>query len=251
MIRLCALAAAVVCAAAPLASRASDLAPAAELPVQEIVQRASAQLGRKPKKLRCNVELRALELDSLGKPTDTEERALIETWRDGVAEQGLPYQRSSDGKPLTADELAKANQDEAQQRAEMKQHEENGEGGHVDAPLEAAQVPRHKFTLLRRDQLDGRPVYVLAVAPQSLKPDERVVTREGTIYVDAQTFVPLKLDTHALPLPRHADRMDLQEEFALTAAGETVPKFLSIEIKGGVLFFTRTYRVETRWTRCE
>jgi len=244
--------------ALPRIARAEGAVPAVaptavqpELSVDEIVKRASAQLEKKPKKLSCTVDFKAAQLDSGGKPKETQESELIETWIDGKDEEGLPTKSSVDGKPLTAAELVKSNEDEKQKRDEMKQHQQEGQGGSVDAPLAAGMVAKHTFALLRRDQYDGRAVYVLSIEPVSKVLNETIVTREGTVMIDAQSFVPLRFETHAMPLPSHVDKMEFDEQFALTAAGETAPKALVLEVKGGFLIFTRTFKVETYWRDCK
>jgi hypothetical protein len=230
---------------------AVDSASASQPSIGEIVARAQAQFARKPKKLSCTVSITATQLDTNGKPTETQANELTETWTDGVPEQGLAYARSVDGKPLTPAEMVKANQDEKDKREEMKEHEKKGDGGNVDSPLAAAQVARHNFSLLRKDVSDGRAVYVLAVEPKSQEVNEKFVTREGTLVLDAETFLLAKSDTHAAPLPKHVTKMIFSEEFQLDAQGESAPKSLTLEVKGGILFFTRTYRLETKWRDCK
>ncbi len=227
-------------------------APAPQLSVEEVVQKASALVEHKPKKLSCTVSVKAAQLDSDGKPKETQETELTETWADGVASQGLPYKRSLDGTPFTAEEMRKADEDEKKKREEMKEHEKNGEGGNMESPLTAKQLARHKFELLRRDTVDGRAVYVLGVRPlSSTPPDDRIVTREGTIWIDAQTFVPFHAQTHASPLPNHVDKMELDEEFVLTPQGELAPKNMLLDVSGGFLFLRRAFHLETRWRDCK
>ena len=235
-------------APAPTAVNA-NAAPA--LGADEIARRASARLENKPAKLTCTVEIDAAQIDSEGKPVETHSELLEETWDHGKAEQGLPAQISVDGKPLTGDDFKKAIDEEKTKRAEMKEHEEKNEGGDVQAPFAKEQLAHHKFTLLRQEQLDGRPAYVLGVAPLENKRDDLRVTREGTAWIDAESFVPLRIESHASPLPKHVDKMEFLEEFAPTAQGETAPRSLRIEVKGGILFFTKTFRVSTRWRGCK
>ena len=240
--------------AQPAASSTPTRAPAAiaQPTVDEIVQKASALVEHKPKKLACVVSVKAAQLDSDGKPKETQETELTETWTDGVASQGLPYKRSLDGTPFTPEEMRKADEDEKKKREEMKEHEKNGEGGNMESPLTAKQLARHKFELLRRDTVDGRAVYVLSVRPaSSAPPDDRVVTREGTIWIDAQTFVPFHAQTHASPLPNHVDKMELDEEFALTPQGELAPRSMLLDVSGGFLFLRRAFHLETRWRDCK
>lgn len=238
--------------AALLAVDSAAMPPAQPpLTASGIVARAQARFARKPKKLACTVSITATQLDTNGKPTETQTNELTETWTDGREEQGLAYARSVDGKPLTPAEMVKANQDEKDKREEMKEHEKKGDGGNVDSPLAAAQVSRHDFSLLRNDVADGRAVYVLAVEPKGAEVNEKFVTRSGTLVIDAETFLLVKSDTRAAPLPKHVDRMVFNEEFQLDAEGESVPKSLTLEVKGGILFFTRTYRLETRWRDCK
>ncbi len=76
-------------AAAPAAlATATPAAPAAPFSLEEIVDRASAQFERKPKKLACTVTIDAAQLDSDGKPKETQGSELVETWTDGVEEEG-------------------------------------------------------------------------------------------------------------------------------------------------------------------
>ncbi len=147
--------------------------------------------------------------------------------------------------------MKQANEQDAEKRKEMKEHEAKGEGGSVEAPLAKDQLPRHTFALARRAQENGRDVYVLSVAPKSKTPDERAVTREGTLTIDAQTFLLLHAETRAAPLPKHVDKMEFTEEFQLTAQGETAPRSLVLAVSGGILFITRSFRVETRWQDCK
>ncbi len=243
---------AAAAAANPAPSAPPDSAPAAPaLSADEIARRASAQLEKKPRKLTCTVELEAAQLDSSGKPSETETEQLVEVWSEGKAEQGLPTQISVDGKPLAGDELKKAIGQEKDKRDEMKEHEAKSEGGDVAAPFAQSQLGEHKFTLLRQDQLGGRPVYVLGISPVRAKRDDQRVTREGIAYVDMSSFVPLRIESRAAPLPAHVERMELLEEFALTPQGETAPQTLRIEVRGGILFFKRTYRATTRWRDCK
>lgn len=221
--------------------------PAAPLSVDEIVRRAAAQQARAPQGLTCNLVSRAWELDGHGKPGGELRQEHEVSWQGGTLQHGKTTVRSYAGKPFSAEEMKAADKEDEKKRKQLEEAKAKGEARESEPVFAAFRVPLHAFKLLREEPLDGRRAYVLSVEP---KPQAGPEGRSGTAWVDAESFVVLRGTYAPKPLPDHVDRMELEERFARTAEGDTVPVLLRTEATGGFWFFKKRVRFESSFEGC-
>jgi hypothetical protein len=243
---LAAGAAAPVAPAAP-APVAAPAPPAPAPTLDEVVARASAVQEKKPQKLTCKVAIRASLLDSDGKPKEVQELERTESWEAGKSRRGPITKSATDGKPLTPKELQEVNAEDAKKQADFDARQQRGEGQELGPVFSKARAASLLFKLLREEPLGGRRALVLEFTPKPGIKDGRA----GTAWVDAETFVALRVTSSPKPLPDHVDKMNMEEEQTLTAQGEVVPKRMFIDGEGGFFFLKRRFRLETDWSDCK
>ena len=225
---------------------AASAAPSAALPVEELVRRATAAQEKRPQHLTCKVEIRASLLDSDGNASEAQVLERSERWEAGVSRPGPLTKVVSEGRTLPPAELADAVADDARKQQDLGARRQRGEGQELAPVFAAARAALTTFTLLREEPLSGRRTLVLAFTPKPGAKDGRA----GTAWVDAETFLPLRVTSSPQPLPDHVDRLQIDEEQQLTADGETAPLRTKIESAGGFFFLRRRMKLETNWSDC-
>jgi hypothetical protein len=131
----------------------------------------------------------------------------------------------------------------------MKKERAKGKKGDQDFELSllaAKSAPSETFALLRRESLWGRPALVLSVRAREPKP----TLVNGTVWIDAETFVELKGELVPSAMPDHVDWLKLQEQYALGPGGVPVPSLLRVEGAGHLLFMKKQFRTTIRWSDC-
>ncbi len=118
--------------------------------------------------------------------------------------EGHPFPRliAKDGKPLSADEQKKQGEREKkfldEQRKKAAEKKKDGDSLEVDEQF----LNHFKFDVVGREDLNGRPSYVVTVLPRpgnlSVRNNsEKVFTHmEGKVWVDAQDYTLVKCDLH-------------------------------------------------------
>jgi hypothetical protein len=130
----------------------------------------------------------------------------------------------------------------------------------IPTPLSSPKIAaRHRFTLLRRDSLWGHPVFVIGVkAADGSSP----YSRDGTLWIDANTFVELKAEL-ALPGDKFGAQTsrnpwtytNVQEQYAWQEGVGAVPTFFKVERGGlsGASYLRSAWRTSgtITWLSCE
>jgi hypothetical protein len=222
----------------PLAARANPPA----LSVDEVVARARAVHEKHPDKAVCHVEIESALVDKSGKVEHTDKRDGEATLRGNDIDVVTAH-AWRDGKPLTASELAA----ERKKADEERKKKRKGEDLEI-VPLATKNASEQTFTLLRQEPLWGRSAYVLEVRAQPSSSNASLAN--GTLWIDAETFVELKGELAPLKLPPNADWVKVQEQFTLGPGGVTVPSFLHIEGGGHMLFIRKQFRSTLHWSDC-
>ena len=215
-------------------------------PLDEVVRRASAVQEKRPQKLTCRVEIRASLLDSDGNAKEAQVLERSERWESGVARPGPITKVVADGRTLPPAELAEAALDDARKQQDLDARRQRGEGKELAPVFSAARVPLTLFKLLHEELLAGRRTVALAFAPLPGTQDGRA----GTAWIDAETFLPVRVTSSPQPLPDHVDSLVMDEEQQLTAHGEVAPLRTKIESAGGFFFLRRRMKLETTWSDC-
>lgn len=242
------LALAAVAAVAALGGRAradAPLPPVADAPlppVADVVARARARMENKPNGLVCAVAVETLVMDKAGKVEHTEDRRGKATLR-GDDQQVDTESVVRDGKPMSAAELQAERDKLKKERAKRKQGDDEFD---LSSPFAAANAPSETFELLRRETLWGRPALVLAVHAKERKP----TLANGTVWLDADSFVELKGVLAPAQNPDHVDWLKVQEQYTLGPGGVPVPSLLHIEGGGHFLFMKKQFRTTLRWSGC-
>jgi len=221
----------LLCALTTLAQAAEATHP----PLEELIQRASQLVLKKPDGLVCRVETEAAQLDSGGKKEHDTRAETDVTFQAGVQTEAI-IREWKDGKELTQRELAA----EDKKRAEGKGKNEM----EMKEPLE--QAGKYRFALLREEQLWGRRVFVLSALPLAQDSQEL----KGTLWIDAESFVELKAELVPAKNPEHVDWMKVLLQSSLHPSGATVPTLVQLEGAGHFLLFRKGYRYTQRWGEC-
>lgn len=207
----------------------------------DIVSKARALMERKPNGVVCALEVESRVTDGKGKLEHTEQRRGKATLR-GDDEDVDTASVVRDGKPMSPEELQVERERIKNDRKKRKKGDEDFEL----SPLAPKNAPSEEFTLLRRETLWGRPAVVLAVRARANKP----TLANGTLWIDAETFVELKGELTPATNPEHVDWLKLQEQYALGPGGVTVPSVLYVEGAGHFLFVKKQFRTTIRWSDC-
>jgi hypothetical protein len=226
----------VALALATPAARAEEALPL----VGDVVAKARAVMDRKPTEVVCKVSVDTMLMDKSGKPEHEEHREGKATLRGD--DQDIESQKVvRDGKPLTVDEIT-----EERQKV-LKQKKKRKEGEEFDiSPLASKNAPSEAFELVRKETLWGRPAYVLKV--KALKSSPQLAN--GTVWIDAETFVELKGELVPSEMPPHADWVKVQEQYVLGPKAVPVPAFLHIEGAGHMMFMHKQFKTTLRWDDC-
>ena len=243
---LCILLAASAPAAAPAPPTAAAPAPPAPPPLEEIVRRAAAVQEKRPQQLACNVEIRASLLDSDGNPKEAQILERSERWDHGTARPGPLTKVIEGARTLPPAELAEAIADDGRKQQDLEARKLRGEGKELEPVFASARTALTDFKLLREEALAGRRTWVLSFTPRPGAKDGRA----GTAWIDAETFLALRVTSSPRPLPDHVDQLQIDEEQQMTAQGEAAPLQTKIESSGGFFFLKRRMKLETIWSDC-
>lgn len=252
------------------------------LPVEEIVRRTAAEVARPVPGLRCKVVMSVQQADGDGE-VEHDLRGELEEIRgaDNKADRKV-MKATADGKDVTeewrAKETEERRKDQAravQARGEAQgqalsgqappgpQEHPQGQPGAAQAsqpgagpgmgasledlsPFSPKRVAAHRFTLLRTETLWQRPTYVLAVS--ALKAN--ATSANGTVWVDAEYFVPLKGEYQPARLPRLVSWLKILAQEARLDGGGVSPTLLKIDGLGGMPFFRKRFSSTFTWSAC-
>jgi hypothetical protein len=218
-------------------ARAQEALP----PVADVVAHARAVMDKKPAEIVCKVVVDTQLLDKTGKPEHDEHREGKATLRgDDQDIESTAVVR--DGKAMSASEIA-------EEREKVKKQKAKKKGGDDDfdlSPLDAKNAPHESFELLRKETLWGRPTYVVKVQAQKKSPQQA----NGTLWIDAESYVQLKGELTPSEMPPHADWIKVQEQYLPGPKAVAVPAYLHIEGAGHMLFMHKQFRTTLRWTDC-
>jgi len=226
------------------------LTAAAAVPdVAEIVRRTRETLAQETVGMVCRLAMVAIQGDGDGKPENDIRSEIEETHGPGRHIERTVLHASRNGKDTTAE----ARQKEAKRRADRQAGKDRGPGGRrfgSDAndlsPFSVERAADHRFDLLRQETLWGRPAYVVKVS--ALKTKE--TSANGTVWIDAEHFVPLKGEYTLAKLPRFVTWLKVQTQHVPFAGGTAAPSLLKIDGAGGVPLFRKTFTSTMRWTGC-
>jgi hypothetical protein len=221
---------------------AAPAAADAPLPsVNEVVQKARAVMERKPDGIVCALHAETEVRDKAGKIEHTEDRKGKATLH-GDDQEVETESAVRDGKPMTAAELKAEHDKLKQQRAKRKKSDDDFDL----SPFAASNAASETFELVRRETLWGRPALVLTVHAKENKP----TLPNGTVWIDAESFVELKGELAPSQNPEHVDWLKVQEQYTLGPGGVPVPSYLYIEGGGHFLFMKKQFRSTVRWSGC-
>jgi hypothetical protein len=221
---------------------AAPAAADAPLPsLDEVVQKARAVMERKPDGVVCALRAETEVRDKTGKIEHTEDRKGKATLH-GDDQEVETESVVRDGKAMTAAELQAERDKLKQQRAKRKKSDDEFDL----SPFAARNAPSETFELLRRETLWGRPALVLAVRAKEAKP----TLPNGTVWIDAESFVELKGELAPSQNPDHVDWLKVQEQYTLGPGGVPVPSFVHIAGGGHFLFMKKQFRTTLHWSGC-
>jgi hypothetical protein len=239
------------------------------LPVDEIVRRTAELVARPVPGLRCKVVMSVQQADGDGK-VEHDLRGEFEEARgaDGKAERKV-VKATADGKDVTAEWHAKEQEEKRKrdaQAAEARARQEKAgqapaarpeqgqPGGKPGmsasledlSPFSPKRVAAHRFTLLRTETLWQRPAYVLAVS--AIKAN--ATSANGTVWVDAEHFVPLRGEYQPARLPRLVSWIKILAQEERLGGGGVAPTLLKIDGSGGLPLFRKRFASTFRWSGC-
>jgi len=228
-----------------LLSWSAGAAGAAEtaLGVDDVVARARAVMAKKPEHTVCSLRIESAMLDKAGKVEHEDQRDTRATLH-GSDEEVVTERAWRDGKPLTPQQLA----DEKKQADKEREKHKRGQDVEL-SPLAAKNAAEERFDLVRQETLWGRPAYVLRVKAVP-KDDKNAALANGTLWIDAESFVELKGELEPARMPPHADWVKIQQQFTLGTGGVPLPSFLHIEGAGHLLFVKKQFKSTLRWSDC-
>ena len=223
----------------PISAARAD--PPSSLPVDEIVRRATTVMDREPAHMVCRLETEVLAFDKHGKLEDTVRIEQEET-RQGSKTDQKTLRVFKNGKDVTAEKAAKR---KASGKDDGASKEED-EGEELHEPFSAKWSSRYQFALLRKEELWGRPTYVVQVTARDRMPN----AANGTAWIDAEQFVELKGEYAPAKLPDHVDWLKFQLQFVLHPSGVALPSLVKIEGAGHFLTIKKGFRSTMRWQDC-
>jgi hypothetical protein len=214
---------------------------AAEPTLDEIVSRARAVADKKADRMTCRMTMETAILDTAGNLEHREFREGDVTIHgdDAVLE---PTRIVRDGKPMSDADIQK-------ERAKMKEQRDKHKGQNDDfelSPLGSKNASGERFELLRKEQLWGHDAYVVKVTATRAAPS----LANGTLWIDAVSYVELKGEVTPAKLPDHADWVKVQEQFALSD-GISLPTYLHIVGAGHRLVFHKGFESTLKWSGCK
>jgi hypothetical protein len=225
---------------------ATPLARAAETlpPVADVVAHARAVMDKKPDNVVCKVVVDTQLLDKTGKPEHDEHRVGKATWR-GDDQDVESSEVVRDGKSLSATELAEERAKVQKDKAKAKK---KGEGADFDvmSPFDPKTAPNESFELVRKEELWGRPAYVVNVRARKKSPEQA----NGTVWIDAERFLELKAELSPSEMPPHADWIKVQYQYVPGPKDAPVMSYLHIVGAGHLLFMHKQFRTTLRWSDC-
>lgn len=132
---------------------------------------------------------------------------------------------------------------EKKRRAEAKAAPPRKGGGSIrigaKSPLDAAEQPKHRFTLVGPDPADPNRVRIRFEPKGKPSPETSI----GEAVVDASTGAIVRVRYRPADNPKFVDRMDIQMEYgAETPEGPALSR-VSIEGAGGLLFVKKRMKV--------
>ncbi len=212
-------------------------------PVNDVVTRTRAVMDRKPDVV-CKIVVDTQLLDKTGKPEHDEHREGKATLRGD--DQDIESESVvRDGQKMTTAELA-------DERAKVKKDKEKAKkkGGDGASEFDISPMTAKKsdaaYELVRKENLWGRPAYVLKVRAQKPSPQEF----NGTVWIDAEKFVELKAEVTPAVMPPHADWINVQMQYVPGPKDVPVPSYLHIEGAGHMWMMHKQFRTTLRWSDC-
>lgn len=208
---------------------------AAEPTVDEIVKRARAVAEKKPKSVTCQMSMETQLFDKTGK---LEHRELREGhgFLDGDKADLETTKAWRDGKPVP----------EADIKSEREKAKKQKNDDLDISPLAAKNADSQHFELLRKEPLWGHDAYVIKVTATRVSEN----TANGTLWIDADSFVELKGELVPSKLPDHADWLRVQEQFLLDK-GVPLPSYLHVTGAGHFLMFKKSFESTLKWSSCK
>lgn len=219
-------------------ARAEEALP----PVGDVIAHARAVMDKKPQEIVCRLVADTQLLDKTGKPEHDEHREGKVTFR-GDDSDVVSDKVVRDGKPMSADDLA---EERAKVQKDKKKSKKKGGDDFTPSPLDAKNAANETFELVRKETLWGRPAYVVKVSAKTKAPEHA----NGTLWIDAETFVELKGELVPSEMPPHADWVKVQEQYVPGPKDVPVPALLHIEGAGHMLFMHKQFRTTLRWSDC-
>jgi len=176
------------------------------------------------------VEGKLDELDSDGKVD-----GIKELWghvdADGLEARLTVIRYLEDGKDKTPDAIK-----EARESAE-KNKKKKKEGKELKMPIRAEEQPRYVFDQVECDPHDPMHVRISFVPKE--KADDTV---EGSAWVNAESGAPISAGFKLSRTPMFVDYIHFSVEFGVTTSlGPAVSK-VTVDGKGGILFFRKHFR---------
>lgn len=223
----------------------------APLPIDQIVRRTTEVAARDATGLRCRVQMTARQLDSDGKVETEQQSEYEETRLPGGKVDRHVLRASTDGRDTTGearDREAKRRADEKRWAAEGRKPPNPDKELSDLSPFAPGRADDHEFALARTDTLWGRPVYVLTVKARGKKPKE--TAGNGTAWIDAERFVPLKGEYTPASLPRKVTWMKIQTQHTLHPSGVAIPTLLKMDGSGEAFFVRKGFTSTFRWGEC-
>jgi hypothetical protein len=200
--------------------------------VSEVVAKARAVMEKKPNGVVCALQAETWVMDKSGKLEHTEDRRGKATLH-GDDQEVETESAVRDGKAMTPEEL-KAERDKMKKdRAKRKK----GDDDFDLSPFGGNNAASETFELLRRETLRANE-------PKPTLPN-------GTVWLDAATFVELKGVLTPSQNPEHVDWLKVQEQYTLGPGGVAVPSLLYIEGGGHFLFMKKQFRSTIHWSGCK
>ena len=212
------------------------------LPLDEVIRRTIEVMDRQPERMVCRVRSEKVVLDGDGK-ADEDERVDIEETREGPETSWKVVHKVKNGRDVTAQAQAdeRRKEDERTRKGDQK-----GKNDDLMMPFSKKWSSHYHFELLRTEHLWGRPTYVVRVSALDHKPE----AGNGTAWIDAESFVPLRGVYVPAKLPDKADWAKFQMQYVLHSNGVAGPSYLRFEGAGHWWFVRKAFRQTLRWADC-
>ena len=132
-------------------------------------------------------------------------------------------------------------------KSQVEEEGRIGDDFDVMSPL-AVRRPRRtsRSSWCARRTLWGRPAYVVNVHAEKKSPHQA----NGTMWIDAERFLPLKAELVPSEMPPHADWIKVQEQYVPGPKEAPVMSYLHIVGAGHMMFMHKQFRTTLRWSDC-